>query len=98
MAMSKDDIKRDIENHINKHGGIFSDWYVGITDDPERRLEEHKVKARNKSIDREATSDTAAREVEDYFHDKKGCQGDGGGGDENSVHVYAYETDSQTEE
>ena len=58
-------------------------WYAGITNDPERRLfEEHKVDEKRGSwIHLRASSESAAREIEDSLHGK-GYRGEGGGGDE----------------
>lgn len=43
MAKSKEEIIKDIDNHLQKSGKqYYSDFYVGITNDIERRLfEEH---------------------------------------------------------
>lgn len=43
-----------IHSHVIDHGGRFQNWFVGITDDPQERRNEHNaVRGRNhwKSID-----------------------------------------------
>jgi hypothetical protein len=82
-----------------KCGGSYSDYYVGITNDIDRRLfSEHNVdKKRNQWIYDEADSDIVARKVEQYFLDK-GCDGGSGGGDEDSIFVYCYKITGTTVE
>ena len=95
---SKQTIIVVIEKHIASMDGSYSNWYIGISNDAERRLfEEHKVSKENgKWIYRTANSDYIARDVEQYFI-AKDCDGGSGGGDEGSDMVYAYKKDSHTE-
>ena len=65
---------------------------MGISNDAERRLNEHGVElkpANTSWIYRQASSDTVARRIEKYFIDKGADGGDGGGGYD-SDYVYAY--------
>ena len=89
----------EITAHINKQGGGFSKWYCGITDDIDRRLHtEHNVPKEGAwFIFRQAGDKTAAEMIEGYFLDQ-GCQGDKGGGNDNTVFVYAYLIKSTTNE
>ena len=97
MAKSYDEIVSDIDNHIKKHKGKYSDYYCGITNDAERRLfDEHNVdKEHGVWIYRTASSDDVARKVEQHFLDK-GCEGGSGGGDESTKIVYCYKITSTT--
>lgn len=98
MATSESDIKKELKAHIDKEGSAYSKWYVGITNDSDRRLEEHNVDtAKGKSwwITRTASTDEISRRVEQYFIDM-GTDGGEGGGDENSKTVYAYKKTSTT--
>jgi hypothetical protein len=99
MAKSKEEIKKEIKAHIAKEGSGYKNWYVGITNDVNRRLhKEHNVPEKNAwFITRPANSVEEAREIEEYFHDL-GCDGAGGGGDEDSEIVYAYKKTSNTKE
>ncbi|MDX9694375.1 MAG: hypothetical protein RBT49_01150 [Bacteroidales bacterium] len=93
--MAESEIIKEIENFID---GKISNWYVGISNDAERRLKEHGVvlKPANTSwIYRKAPSDEIARKIEKYFHDK-GADGDTGGGDNDCKFVYAYLKNGQT--
>jgi len=69
-------------------------WYVGITNDPEKRLfNDHGVDRANGAwIYDFATAESTAREVEDYFTQQLGTQGDTGGGTGNGdcKAIYAY--------
>ncbi len=95
MAKSEEQIKSDIKNFVNENGGAYSDWYVGISEDPESRLQQHGSK--NAWIYREATSNEVARRIEKYFVEVLGTDGGSGGGDEYSDYVYAYKKNSHTE-
>jgi hypothetical protein len=66
-------------------------WYVGIAANPEARLfTDHSVyRDKGAWIYCPATSDTAARAVEDTYH-AAGCDGGPGGGDFTTTFVYAY--------
>ena len=92
MAKSKEEIIRDIDNHLQKSGKqYYSDFYVGITNDVERRLfEEHNVNRETMWwIYRTANSKAVAQEKEAYYI-AKGMHGHGGGGADDSKIVYCY--------
>ena len=100
MANTKESIKTDIKAHIQKCGGSYSDWYIGIASDPKQRLfNDHNVDEKNGAwIYQEAESSSAAREVEEYFVNTLGTDGGSGGGDYSTKHVYAYKKTSSTNE
>ena len=88
MASSYNTLINSLYSFMNENGRYYSEFYVGITNDIERRLfNEHNVD--NGYIYDEAYSDDVARKVEQYFLDK-GCKGDTGGGSEDSTYVYSY--------
>ncbi|MDD4271339.1 MAG: hypothetical protein PHF50_00880 [Patescibacteria group bacterium] len=99
MAETKDTIINAIKNFISQNGGKSSDYYVGVTSDPEKRLfDEHKV-SRNGVYDYwEAISADFARAAEKYYVELIGTDGGTGGGDGYSKYVYIYEKTSYTEE
>lgn len=99
MAKSKEEIIEDIEDHIANRGGDLDEWYVGIAAKPRERLfDDHSVDEDNGFwIHRRASSDSVAREIEQYFLDQ-GAQGGTGGGDEDTTAVYAYKITSSTRE
>lgn len=92
MPKNKQDIIDDINMHIVRCGGDYSNWYVGISKDAKDRLSSgHSVREKKDSwIYRSARSSQTAREVEDYFVNTLGTDGGGGGGDNTSDMVYAY--------
>jgi hypothetical protein len=106
MALTKEEITEgkkivaDIETYIEECGGNYSDWYVGITGDITQRLfGDHNVDEDNDNCCwEEATSSKIARAVEKHFIEKHGTQGGPGGGDDDSVYVYAYEVTNDTVE
>lgn len=99
---TKVQIIADINSHLQKSKKqYYSDFYIGITNDIERRLfGEHKVsKEHGHGWWIYCTADTkaVAQAVEEYYLDK-GMQGDTGGGNEDTKYVYCYEITNYTEE
>lgn len=93
-------IVADINSHLEKsQKQYYSDFYVGITNDIERRLfEEHKVSEKNGWwFYRQAIDKKTAQHVEEYFL-SKGMKGDTGGGTDDSSFVYCYEITNYTVE
>jgi len=85
--------------YIRQNGGVLSEWYVGITDDPEKRLfTEHSVQKKDGAwIYRDAGTSIVARVIEQNLFEK-GCDGGPGGGDDNTCYVYAYKISPNTRE
>lgn len=100
MPMTKERIIQEIDSYIQKVGGSYHNWYVGIAKDPRSRLfNDHNVSEQYGSwIFCEAFSDASAREVESFFLEQKGTQGGPGGGDEDTRFVYAYRITNTTKE
>lgn len=89
--MLKSEIISAIDDRVNKaETKKYSIWTVGITNDTERRKEEHKNEEKNIKywIDWKADSEKDARDIEKYFLDK-GMGGDTGGG-ETPKFVYIF--------
>jgi hypothetical protein len=96
--MTKQEAFDAVNSFILKNGGRYSEWYVGIASDPRDRLfNKHYIKETTdlwiycpceKSVD--------ARNVERHFVEKLGALGGQGGGDYNTIYVYAYKTASHT--
>jgi hypothetical protein len=97
--MNKEEIIEKISEHIKTRGGVPHDWYVGISQNPERRLPvNHKVDmGKDKWIYIPTNSDQEAREIEDYFVKRIGTDGGPGGGDDGAKMVYAYKKARHTE-
>lgn len=96
MKKNFDQIIADFDSHLqSSQKEYYSDFYVGITNDVERRLfGEHNVQQRGKWwICREALDKDTAQKVEEYYLDK-GMKGDTGGGNDDTVFVYCYEIDN----
>ena len=95
---SKQDISDKIEAYFDVRDGSYSSWYVGITNDVTRRVfNEHGVDEKEDwYIFITATSESVARDVEDYFHNVRGCDGEGGGGKKDTDIVYAYKENTRT--
>jgi len=90
----------EIKAHIKECGGSYSVWYVGITGDRNQRLfVDHNVKEKGGDwISYKASSSDLARAVEKYFIDNCKTKGGPGGGDDDSVYVYAYKITNDTVE
>lgn len=100
MRRNFSEIVADINSHLEKsQKQYYSDFYVGITNDIERRLfEEHNVSKENGWwIYRQAIDKKTAQHVEEYFLNK-GMKGDTGGGTDDSSFVYCYEIANYTVE
>lgn len=99
VAISYNNLVAEFTDFISKYGNAYSNYYIGITNDVDRRLfGEHNVDIKNgKWIYGEADSDMDARRVEEHFLNK-GCDGGTGGGDTNSTVVYCYKKTSNTKE
>lgn len=93
--MNKQNIIKDIEEYVGKSN--YSGWYVGITNDIDRRLfGEHNVdREKDYWIYRTANSKAIAQEIEEYFLDK-GMDGDTGGGSDDTTKVYVYKKNWHT--
>ena len=98
--MTKEEIITDIRSYFGftVFSG-YSNYYVGITNDINRRLfDEHNVsEQKDYWIYRTADSKSVAQKVEEYFLNL-GMQGDTGGGSEDTTYVYCYEITNYTEE
>ena len=92
-------IANEIDAHIRKEGSGYGNWYCGIASDVKQRLfTDHNVSEKGGWwIFRDAGTDNAARNIEEYFL-KKGCKGGGGGGDGGTRYEYAYKITSTTQE
>jgi len=100
MAQTAQEIVNEIEAHLAKSSAkYFSDFYIGITNDINRRLfGEHNVpKSGHWFIYAQAINDEHSRAVEKHYLDK-GMKGGDGGGDNTCVFVYCYEISSETVE
>jgi hypothetical protein len=82
---SIEDIVTAFLRHIHKHDQRYGRWCVGITNDPARREREH----RRFLWYARASSENAARTVEDALLEL-GCCGGRGGGLGDAVYVYIY--------
>lgn len=69
MVKSVQQIKFEVLAYIKEFGGDFSDWYLGISEDPMRTLfETHKVdKEADSWLYRQALSFGACRTLAQYF-------------------------------
>lgn len=72
-----------------------SDFYVGITNDIERRLREHHVEAHQCLKVLEATNKSEA-EIAEKFLIGAGLNGHSGGGQDDSNIVYCYQITDET--
>lgn len=91
MSDSLQSIYEQIVDEIKKHGSNFDQWYVGITNDLDRRLRvEHSVPPGSACIVKSCGTNEGARAVEYALLQLLGCKGGTGGGNTDAVYVYAY--------
>ncbi len=95
---NEETIKKEIKEHISKRGGTYPEWYVGITNDTDRRLfQEHNVSEENDIwIRKNAGTLSKAEKIERYFTEELGTDGAPGGAENDSIYVYAYKKNSHT--
>ena len=69
MVYSVQQIKYEILAYMKEFGGDFSDYYVGITHDPENALfKNHRVDSKKDPwLYKQALTFQAARSAQDYF-------------------------------
>ncbi len=91
-----DEIIKYINTCTGKH---FSNYYAGISKDPNNRLfTEHNVDEQSGCwIYRKAINIDNARDAEKVLIEN-GMKGGDGGGDDSSVYVYCYQITNQTKE
>lgn len=98
--MTYNEIINEFEKHLSKSGRrYYNEFYVGVTNDPERRMfMEHRV-SKDKQWYICLTADTSniAREVEKHYLDL-GMRGAAGGGDDSARYIYAYTIEQYTVE
>lgn len=99
MAKDENAILQEIVSHIQKEGSPFNAWYSGITSDIKSRLHsDHNVPEKDHwFIFRTASSNQAARRIENALIEQYGTDGGAGGGDTNSTVVYSYKKTSITD-
>lgn len=95
--MTYQEIIQSFQNYIYLNSGIYREWYIGVTADPDQRLfTDHNVDKQNdKWTHAPAENNEVARSVEKYFLDL-GCDGGTGGGDYTSKTAYAYKKNTHT--
>ena len=82
-------IKSAIKKFVNENSflvTIYSNWYVGITNNPDRRDSEHGKRSVWKYWKADSVND--ARSIEKYFLDKGMLGGTGGG--TKPIYIYIY--------
>lgn len=100
MRKTAREIISDVESHLACSKKMYySDFYIGITNDVDRRLfGEHNVDRKHSWwIYRTAIDKAAAQAVERHFLGK-GMVGDTGGGTDDTIYVYCYEITNTTKE
>lgn len=97
--MTKDEIISEIVSYFGLSKGTnFANYYVGITNDVERRLfHEHNVLKNGAWIYCPANDKSVAQDVEKFFLNL-GMIGDTGGGMTDTTVVYCYLITSYTKE
>ena len=74
---------------VSNHGGVSSDYYVGITNDVDDRLRQHGASGKFRVYD-DLVSREDAKDTEQYLLAQFGFKGDTGGGESNSTLLYCF--------
>jgi hypothetical protein len=99
MVKTKQEIITDIKTYITGNGGDFSEWYVGVCNDVNKRLSAvHKLNPKlDKWVFRTAPTSAIAKEIEYYFVKILGADGASAGSSDLNDKVYAYKKPERTE-
>jgi hypothetical protein len=89
MSNSKQAIIDEIKYYIQKGGGDYSAWYVGIGNDAEDMFHGYKMESYRWMYKRVCSSESA-REIRDYCINTLGTDGDACRGDDSADIVYVY--------
>jgi hypothetical protein len=93
VPMINNTIVNDIKGHADREGSGYRNWYCGVAANPDDRLFDNHNVPRDKDkawwIKRNAGSEQNARDTEDCLL-RFGFDGNPGGGDYSTIHVYAY--------
>jgi hypothetical protein len=90
QVTSEFDARIEMKAFIDRARAPYSDWYAGMTDEPDERLSEHGVREDDWWIVRHLGNAEKALQIRDFLL-KLGCEGDSNsGGDEAATGVYAY--------
>tara|TARA_B100000029_G_scaffold235488_1_gene232618 strand:- start:49 stop:354 length:306 start_codon:yes stop_codon:yes gene_type:complete len=99
MVYSVQQIKYEILAYMKEFGGDFSDYFVGVTDDPENILfKVHKVsRKKDPWLYKQALTFQAARTAQDYFLTRLRADGEPViQGNEDMDCVYVYKKSKRT--
>jgi hypothetical protein len=93
-------VAQEVIGYIQRCGGSYSGWYVGIACQPRQRLfSDHNVDEKNDAwIYRQCENSAMARALENYFVNTLGTKGGCGGGDDATDCLYAYRITFKTRE
>ncbi len=100
MKYTQNQIIAAIDAHLQESTKqYYSDFYIGITNDVNRRLfTEHNVDRDNAWwIYIDAIDKATAQAVEEHYFGQ-GMNGDTGGGTDDSTYVYCYQISNSTKE
>ena len=87
--MRNDEIITRILAFVNKYGGMYSDYYVGITNNVDERLKQHGASHKLRVYD-DLVSRINAKDTEQHLLSHYGFKGDTGGGDSDSTFLYCF--------
>ncbi len=99
MAVKKrSEIIHEIEEHIKLNGGSFSEWFVGMTEDPKKRLfGQHKLREKGDGwICRRTFDGGHAFEIVEYFRTVRQLATMKDTRSDDAVYVYAYRMKEHT--
>ncbi|HPD18642.1 MAG: hypothetical protein KA120_04415 [Candidatus Goldbacteria bacterium] len=99
MSQTEDTIIEEILKYVAQKGGPLSQWYVGISKDPQKSLfKEHNVpKDKTPWFYRFAFDHIEAERIEDALL-RRGFDGASMNKDINAKGIYVYKKNSQTKE
>ncbi|CAA7624710.1 conserved hypothetical protein [Magnetospirillum sp. LM-5] len=97
-AKSRSDIIGDVEDFVDRNGGNFADFFVGVTGAPKQMLfSQHKLKDKGDAwISRLAKDELDAHDVVEYFRSTRGAKSRKKEVVETDLYVYAFKIKPHT--
>ncbi|HSV28018.1 MAG TPA: hypothetical protein VLL76_00625 [Candidatus Omnitrophota bacterium] len=95
---SRSEIIGDIESYVGRNGGVWGEWFVGVTGAPKQKLfAQHKVRQTGDAwISRLAKDEHEAHEVAEYLVTIRKAKGKFGAPRDTDLYIYCFKIKSHT--
>ncbi len=99
MLKSKETIFAELDAYVQSYGGHFTDWYVGVSSQPEAEWTRHHVNPEvDPCISFTCSNAGVAKDLQDFLVNILRADGVAGSGGYECTHLYAYKKNNHTHE